>query len=62
MSMEQVPLLILEARSLHPQLIFIALDEDDWVESGGVGGGEGVGGGHNCLKLMRNCQLNLKIH
>ena len=43
MSMEQVPLLILEARSLHPQLIFIALDEDDWVESGGGGGGWGVG-------------------
>ena len=41
MSMEQVPLLILEVRSLHPQLIFIALDEEDWVESGRGGRGEG---------------------
>ena len=37
MSMEQVPLLILEVRSLHPQLIYIALDEEDWVKSGGGG-------------------------
>ena len=29
MSMEQVPLLILEVRSLHPQLIYIALDEEE---------------------------------
>ena len=42
MSMEQVPLLILEVRSLHPQLIYIALDEEDWVKSeGGRGGGGG---------------------
>ena len=41
MSMEQVPLLILEVRSLHPQLIFIVLDEEDWVESGRGGRGEG---------------------
>ena len=60
MSMEQVPLLILEVRSLHPQLIYIALDEEDWVKSGGGGGGGGRG--HNCLELLRNCQLNLKIH
>ena len=58
MSMEQVPLLILEVRSLHPQLIYIALDEEDWVKSGGRGGGWR---GHNCLELLRNCQLNLKI-
>ena len=58
MSMEQVPLLILEVRSLHPQLIYIALDEEDWVKSGGGGGWRG----HNFLELLRNCQLNLKIH
>ena len=60
MSMEQVPLLILEVRSLHPQLIYIALDEEDWVKSGGGEGGWWRG--HNCLELLRNCQLNLKIH
>ena len=43
MSMEQVSLLILEVRSLHPQLIYIALDEEDWVKSGGGGGGVGEG-------------------
>ena len=59
MSMEQVPLLILEVRSLHPQLIYIALDEEDWVKSGGGGW---WWRGHNCLELLRNCQLNLKIH
>ena len=61
MSMEQVPLLILEVRSLHPQLIYIALDEEDWVKSGGGGEG-GWWRGHNCLELLRNCQLNLKMH
>ena len=62
MSMEQVPLLILEVCSLHPQLIYIALDEEDWVKSGGGGGVGGWWRGHNCSELLRNRQLNLKIH
>ena len=35
-----------------------------WGRLGQIGGG-GEGGwwrGHNCLELLRNCQLNLKIH